>query len=107
VSASCASGTTGKDDDDREFEASVNCIAAAITPCDGHSAVAAIVVFGPANRLTAKIIEQVAPLVDQAATETSRGFQRDASNLSRCSIGATTVMSAARSKPRRRFRRRV
>jgi IclR family transcriptional regulator, acetate operon repressor len=55
----------------REFEDSVNSVAAAIASADGHSAVAAIVLFGPAIRLAAKTIEQVAPLVVQAATETS------------------------------------
>jgi DNA-binding IclR family transcriptional regulator len=56
----------------REFEDSVSSVAAAILTSDGTPARAAIVVFGPASRLTAKSIEQVAPLVVHAASEVSR-----------------------------------
>ena len=55
----------------REFEGSVSSVAAAIPSPEGGPSVAAVVVFGPASRLTPKTIEQVAPLVVQAANEIS------------------------------------
>ncbi len=56
----------------REFEGSVSSVAAAIPAADGRSALAAIVLFGPASRLSPKSIERVAPLVVHAASEISR-----------------------------------
>lgn len=52
-----------------EFEGGVNSAAAAIPRYDGKIPSAAVVLFGPANRLTDEVIERVAPLVIHAATE--------------------------------------
>lgn len=52
-----------------EFEAGVSSAAAAIPRSDGKSPAAAVVLFGPGNRLTDKIVERVAPLIIHAASE--------------------------------------
>ena len=57
---------------DREFEGTVSSVAAAIRPHPQHDAVAAVVLYGPASRLTTRTVERVAPLVVQTADEIAR-----------------------------------
>jgi len=57
---------------DREFEGTVSSVAAAIRPDTQHDAIAAVVLYGPAGRLTTKTIERDAPLVVQTADEIAR-----------------------------------